>query len=121
MRVQRSISASLREGLSTEQAWHGADGGLIACWERGRRLATEDSGLSKLALEGQLVPLPWKGGVEKKLKQKIKVGTLRYLAMWQGLRGEDLDIETEAEPAVRCTVHGQTVLFTNDHDKYGDA
>lgn len=121
MKIERTVSEPLRHGLSTAQAWQGPDFGLIACWERGREMSKQDVQLAERAAQGELVPLPWKGGVDKKLKVKLKFGTLRYLAMWQGLRGENLNIETNAEPLLCCTKHGQSVLFTDDCDKYGDA
>jgi hypothetical protein len=65
------------------------------------------------------VILPWKGGIEKKTQQKQKYGTLFYLAMWQGLRGEDLDLDTSDEPKITCVATGMRVVFTNDVAKYG--
>ena len=50
-----------------------------------------------------------------------KYGTLFYLAMWQGLRGEDLDIDLSEEIALNCTATGMTVVFTNDPSKYAEA
>lgn len=81
----------------------------------------DDPSLAAQAAEGQLVVLPWKGGVEKIIKKKQKFGTLYYLAMWQGLRGEDLNIDTTHETALKCTVTGMTVAFTSDQTKYADA
>ena len=93
---------------------------MIACWERGRDKKQEAPALAIKALNGQLVPLPWKGGVEKALKTKQKYGSLNYLAMWQGLRGEDLNIDTEEEFVLICTATNMTVVFTNDLAKYGE-
>lgn len=64
------------------------------------------------AARGELRPLPWRGGVVKKLKAKIRPGTLQYLAMWQGLRGENLDIDTTGETRLRCARTGQVVVFS---------
>ena len=72
-------------------------------------------------MKGELPPLGWKGGVERKLKAREKIGTLMYLAQWQGLRGEDLDIDTEAEPQHVCTRTGMRVIFTGDYEKYKNA
>lgn len=107
--------------MTTEERWHGPDYGLIACWECGAEKALKGPNLARLAKAGELVTLPWKGGVSKKLKSRTKFGTLKYLAMWQGLRGEDLDIDTESEVVVTCTKFGVPVTFTNDIEKYGDA
>lgn len=61
--------------------------------------------------------LPYRGGVEKKLKLKQKIGSLLYLAMWHGLRGEDLEIDPNSEPTRICSKHGVQVLFTLDYQK----
>ena len=121
MKISRLISEPIRENISMDQRWKGDDGGFIACWERGREKSKEAPELAEMARKGQLIPLPWKGGVEKAIKTKAKIGTLQYLAMWQGLRGDDLHIDTEDEPTLRCTEHGVTVVFTNDYSKYSNA
>lgn len=81
----------------------------------------EDPSLAAQAAEGQLVVLPWKGGVEKATKRKQKFGTLYYLAMWQGLRCEDLNINTAEEVVFNCTATGMAVVFTGNLAKYADA
>jgi hypothetical protein len=92
--------------------WEGPDEGLIWCWERGRQERLERPDLAARADQGELVVgLDWKGGVEKKLKVEKKRGTLKYLATWQGLRGEDLDIDLEHERVIVCTRTGQAVVF----------
>lgn len=121
MKIQRSIIEPIREGLKWDERWHAEDDGLIACWERGREKRSEDPALAAQAVAGQLVVLPWKGGVEKAIKKKQKFGTLSYLAMWQGLRGEDLNIDASEEIALNCTASGMTVIFTNDTAKYAEA
>ena len=63
----------------------------------------------------------WKGGVDEGAKMKRKVGTLQYLAKWQGLRGEDLDVDLDSEPELRCSKSGVFVLFTSDSNKYAEA
>lgn len=118
MKIRRSISTPIRLNLSWEESWRGVDQGLVTCWERGRERSQIDPSLAVGARDGELVVLPWKGGVAKALKKKTKYGTLSYLAMWQGLRGEDLDIDTEAEPAVTCSRTAMTVVFTNNFAKY---
>lgn len=120
MKIHRSITVPIREGLTTEERWHGPDQGLIASWERGREKSSEDPAFAAQARAGQLVVLPWKGGVEKVLKKKDKCGPLRYLAMWQGLRGDNLDIDLTVEVPVTCSVTGMTVTFTNDAAKYAE-
>lgn len=121
MKINRSISEPIRQDLSTTLRWGGDDKGLIACWERGRQKATEDPELALNAISGQLVVLPWKGGVEKAIKKKEKYGTYRYLAMWQGLRSEDLSIDTSVEASKICSVTGMMVIYTDDYEKYKEA
>jgi hypothetical protein len=121
MKLHRSTTEPIRETASWEQRWSAEDQGLIACWERGREKRLEDPLLAEKAGNGQLVVLPWKGGVEKAIKKQQRFGTLNYLAMWQGLRGEDLSIDPAEEVVVNCTATGMTVVFTNDMTKYAAA
>jgi hypothetical protein len=121
MKIQRSIDVPPRMNATWDERWAGPDEGLITCWERGREKSNEEPEMARQVLNGQLVVLPWKGGVEKTTKQKQKIGTLRYLAMWQGLRGQDLNIDTETEPVLTCTATGMEVLYTNDYAKYADS
>ena len=119
--VFRSKQEPFREGLTWEERWKGPDKGLITCWEVGQRIREENPELAESAMKGELPPLGWKGGVERKLKAREKIGTLMYLAQWQGLRGEDLDIDTGAEPQHVCTRTGMRVIFTGDYEKYKNA
>ena len=121
MKIHRSITEPIRIDANWEERWNAEDVGLIACWERGREKRVEDPALAAQATGGQLVVLPWKGGVEKVIKKKQKFGTLYYLAMWQGLRSEDLDIDTAEEPVLNCSTTGMSVVFTNDIAKYAEA
>jgi hypothetical protein len=120
MRVYRSKTEIARYGINWDEQWNGQDNGLIACWERGREKRIEDPSLAALAATGQLVVLPWKGGVEKSIKKKQKFGTLFYLAMWQGLRGEDLNIDPAEEITLSCAATGMVVVFTSDITKYAE-
>lgn len=120
MRIYRSITDPIRTGGTWDERWNSEDNGLIASWERGREKRHENPSLAAQAAGGQLVVLPWKGGVEKAIKKTQKFGTLFYLAMWQGLRGEDLDINSAEEIVLRCTTTGMTVVFTTDMAKYAE-
>lgn len=113
MHLYRSINQPIREGLSWDELWRGPDRGLIWCWERGRQKRVEEPELAARAEKGELVPLAWKGGVEEKLKVEKKHGTLRYLATWLGLRGEDLDIALEEKRTVVCARTCQVVVFSD--------
>ena len=117
--IFRSIAEPKRSNLSWDKTWKGADKGIIACWERGREKAKEDMELAECARRGELPILVWKGGVDKKIKTK-KYGTLQYLAQWQGLRGEDLDIHMNKEVNIVCSRTGMPVTFTADTSKYAE-
>ena len=62
--------------------------------------------------------LGWKGGVSRSLKKNEKFGSLKYLAQWQGLRGEDLDIDLGEERSLTCSRTKMRVTFTPDRAKY---
>ena len=55
-----------------------------------------------------------------KIQKKEKYGSLNYLAQWQGLRGEDLDIDLTAERETICAKTGMKVIFTCDAAKYAE-
>ena len=120
-RVFRSNDEPRREGLSWDERWKGEDKGLITCWEVGRDLREKVPELASRAEAGELPVLGWKGGVEKKTKKGEKYGPLFYLAQWQGLRGEALDIDIAQEPELTCSRTGMRVIFTGDLKKYGNA
>lgn len=111
-RLYRSVDEPIRQGLSWTGKWQGPDEGLIWCWERGRQERLERPDLAARAKKGELVPRDWKGGVKEKLKIEKKPGTLKYLATWQGLRGEDLDIALDGERTIVCSRTGQAVVFS---------
>ena len=111
-RLRRSANQPIRQDLSWSETWEGPDKGLIWCWERGRQKRVEEPELAERADKGELVMLAWEGGVQKKLKVEMKAGTLKYLATWQGLRGEDLDIALEDKRVLVCTKTEQAVVFS---------
>ena len=121
LRIYRACHEPKREGLSWDERWNGDDKGLITCWEVGRELRKKEPELAERANKGELPVLGWKGGVEKKIKKKEKYGTLFYLAQWQGLRGEDLDIDLLEEREIVCSKTVMKVIFTGDINKYGYA
>ena len=120
-RICRNYQEPIREGLSWEEKWRGDDQGLIISWETGRKISKKDPDLAYLAKKGELPTLDWKGGVDKKLKLKKKYGTLFYLAQWQALRGENLDIDLSKEVEHTCTKTGVKVIYTHDIKKYCNA
>ena len=123
-RVYRSYREPIRKGLTWDERWKGDDRGLISCWELGRELREKEPALAKSAENGELPAshfLVWKGGVEKKIMKSEKYGTLNYLAQWQGLRGEDLNIDLSEELELICSKTGMKVIYTGDVKKYGNA
>ncbi|MQU43096.1 hypothetical protein [Pseudomonas helleri] len=115
--IQRSSSEPIRLKLSWEETWQGSDGGLIKNWEVGRALAMLNPELASRAMAGELPPLNWKGGVDRTLVKREKFGSLRYLAQWQGLRGEDLCIAINEEVNIKCAKTQMLVTFTPDIQK----
>lgn len=121
MLITRTIDTPIRAALSHADRWNAEDKGLIACWERGREKAVSNPDMAVKAKLGELVPLPWKGGIETAIKARKKTGTLFYYATWLGLRGDDLDIDTEATPSITCSRFGITVTFTGKYEDYANA
>lgn len=80
----------------------------------------ETPSLAERAAAGQLIVLPWKGGVEKAIKV-AKFGSFFYLAMWQGLRNEDLNIDKAKETLLVCSATGVPVVFTSEIQKIREA
>lgn len=101
-------------GATWEERWGTVEAGLRTSWRRGLEKAFADPDLADLALRGELPSLPWVGGCPKRLKNLKKTGAMNYLAMWQGLRGEALDIDPAVDRTVTCTRTGMMVTFTSD-------
>ena len=118
MRIERSLGDPSTASDSSEQRWNSPDLGLIASWEAGLRISKEDPFLADCARHGHLVVLSWKGGIEKPLKKGRKFGSLKYLAMWQGLRGEPLDVSLVDEVTLICTRTQMNVTYTPNRAKY---
>lgn len=117
-RIFRSKNEPDRKGLSWQERWQGPDRGLITSWEVGRHNRVEKPELAERVSKGELPVLGWKGGVDKALKSKVfKWGSLHYLAQWQGLRGEDLDIDPSEETSLVCSRTFQGVTYTADRKK----
>ncbi|MFJ2545468.1 hypothetical protein ACIOVF_03260 [Pseudomonas sp. NPDC087612] len=116
--VHRPILAALRSNLSWSDTWQGPDQGLIRCWEAGRERAFKHPDIAQRCIAGELPVLGWKGGVERALKKLEKFGSLKYLAQWQGLRGDDLHIDTTTELTIICSRTEMVVTFTSEQSKY---
>lgn len=117
MKVTRSVGSPPTPGITFDDRWGTVEAGLVTSWLRGLEMALEKPELAEAARNGRLVVLPWKGGVEKAIKAG-KVGVFNYLAMWQGLRSEDLSLDPDAETTLVCSGTGVPVLFTGDFAKY---
>jgi hypothetical protein len=116
--ICRSINEPDRTGQSWDERWKGPDQGLITCWEVGRKLRESKPELAEKALAGELPTLGWKGGLAEGVQIKKKYGSLNYLAQWQALRGEGLDIDLSTEPSLTCSKSNAIVTFTSDISKY---
>ncbi len=119
-RIKRAFTEPTREDISWDERWRGDDKGLISCWEVGREIRAKDPELAARVENGELPILGWKGGVGKKIKKGEKIGTLYYLAQWQGLRGEDLEVDLSQETDLTCTKTGVKVTYTSDFNEYGN-
>jgi hypothetical protein len=119
--IYRSCNEPKREGLSWDDLWRGPDKGLIKCWEVGRDMREKDPELAERARNGELPVLGWKGGVDKKIIKKGKYGTYNYLALWQGLRGDDLNIDLSEEREIICSRTEMKVVYTDDATKYAES
>lgn len=118
MRIKMAEVNPMHASLTWQERWEGPDGGLISCWQRGREKAGEDPSIAAAAIKGELIVLPWKGGIERATKQAQKYGSLFYLAMWQGLRGDPLDIDNEQELTLTCSRTGMKMTYTPALAKY---
>jgi hypothetical protein len=116
-KIYRSFSEPDRVNLSWEETWRKEDKGLIKNYEVGRALAKKEPELAEKAKRGELPVLGYKGGVDKTLKKKEKIGALNYIAKWQALRGEDLNLNLEEEIVLTCTKTDMRVTFTMDLEK----
>ncbi len=102
-----------------EKKWNGIDKGLIACWEAGRKIAETNSEILSSVQADELPILPWKGGFTKEINdKKPKYAPLFYLAMWQGIKGDDLHIDMDGEKSLTCSKTGMTSIFTFNHKLY---
>jgi hypothetical protein len=116
-KIYRSFIAPDRTNLTWKETWENEDKGLIKNYEVGRTLAKKNPELAEKAQNGELPQLGYKGGIKDDIKSKEKIGTLNYLAQWQALRGEDLNLDTDKEIAITCTRTNVKVTFTNDLKK----
>ena len=106
-----------RLNLTWKETWEQEDKGLIKNYETARLLSKKKPQLSEKAKNGEFPALNYKGGMDVKLKTKTKIGSLNYLAQWQALREEDLNIDLNKEVIKVCSKTGIEVTFTMDLEK----
>lgn len=114
MHIQLSIDNPPLPSEDFYARCEGPDQGLINAWLCGIEKSIEEPALAAMAKAGELPPLTWKGGVAKGIKRIDKIGSLQYLAAWQGLRGQDLNILQGLDVQITCARFGVTVTFTDD-------
>lgn len=117
MLIYHPISNPPTPSEDWHERWNGPDQGLVCSWLRGIEKAQEDPDMAAKAKAGELPVLAWRGGLEKSIQSKTKTGAMAYLATWQGLRGEDLNIDTDIELSITCSRTGVPVLFTSQLHK----
>jgi hypothetical protein len=121
MRIERPADVPARDGLSWADLWNGPDDGLIAAWEAGRTLAQDRRDLAAQCQRGALPELPWKTGArpsKAKKKPPQRFGSFLYVAMWQGLRGDALAIDTDTPLTMTCRDTGFSVTYTSDRSRW---
>lgn len=117
MYIECDATAPPTLGSSWEERQEGPDRGLISAWLGGFSLAREQPALVAAAQKDELPVLPFRGGLDRAIKVKNKVGALQYIAMWHGLRGENLRIDPSQELQKTCSRTHVTVTFTSDITK----
>ena len=120
-KVAHAAGQALPALTTWAERWEAPDRGLLVSWARGVEKSKETPTLSEAALRGELPPLAWKGGGDKAIKAGKRIGSLYYLAMWQELRGDPLDIETDSPLTLTCGRFQTQVTFTQDVQKLGVA
>lgn len=118
MLITSSIKNLPKLGASWAERQEGKDMGLISAWLSGVEKQKSWLGISSAAKRGELPVLPFKGGVEKPVKV-VKTGSLHYIAMWQGLRGDDLNVSIGSKPSMTCSKTGVKVIYTDDINLLG--
>lgn len=115
--IQRNITSEIRNNLGLDELWRSEDQGIINAWELGRLEGEKNTDIRLRAQKDELMSLLFKGGFDEKLKNPFKYGSLHYLAMWLGLRNENLIIDINAEYTLCCSRFNHVVMYTSDIDK----
>jgi len=113
--VSACVQSPPPEEQEFQQRWGTPEASVLTSWHRGLQLRKDPewSEVVERASSGELPVLSWHGGIdpESKKKPRKRLGSLNYLAMWQGLCGEDLHVDTDAEVALVCRRTGVRVIF----------
>lgn len=64
-----------------------------------------------------MIPLVWKGGVEKKFLKTTKYESMYYLAIWERLRGENLNINLDSEQSVASAATAIMIIVMPNIEK----
>ncbi len=123
MHISRSIQEDIRENLSYDERENQEDNGLMSAWEVGRNQAQKDEELVLRVINGALPVSVFKGGFKKKLDTiTFKYATFKYLAQLQGLKGVDLDIDTDRDDGLElvCSETGMKSIFSADINHFKD-
>ncbi len=123
MHISRSIQENIRENLSYDERENQEDNGLISAWEVGRNQAKKDEEFASKVINGALPVSVFKGGFKKKLDTiYFKYATFKYLAQLQGLKGIDLDIDTDRDDGLElvCSETGMKSIFSADINHFKD-
>ncbi|MCR1816136.1 hypothetical protein [Aliarcobacter butzleri] len=124
LKIIRSIETPIREFPSFEERWRGEDNGLITAWEVGREKAISNPQLKQFVLNGELPVLGYVGGYEKKLTNiKFKYASFYYLAQLQGLRGDNLDIDSNRDEGkfLICSKTNMKTIFTSNSENFNQS
>lgn len=119
MVIKTSLTSLPPHQPNWHERWEGPDKGLICAWLQGIDKARSDPAIASKAVKGELPVTAFKGGIDKPPKNidVVKVGALHYVAYWQGLRGEDLCIDQDAELMLTCSRTGVTFRYCTETSK----
>ena len=119
MRIRIPISTELRSESAPDVLWRGEDKGLIQAWEIGRRQSLDQMDVALSAQQGELpASAIFQGGQDERLNTAVHFGSLHYLCMWLGWRGQDLEVDTNQEYPKVCSRTRMGVVFTSDSKKF---
>ena len=116
LRASVLLDGTEPEGLSWEDRWSTFPASMLSSWRQGLINRFSMPELATACINDELPELPFKGGANKDSASN-KLGYACYLAMWQGLRGEDLLWDPSHPCKLVCSRYGVTVEFTSDIDR----